>query len=45
MVIEGTAAGVRLDLSGGVGRIFELQDVNLEMLIAIEDFSRLSPYF
>ena len=45
VVIEGTAAGVRLDMSGGVGRIFELQDVNLEMLIAIDDFSRLSPYF
>lgn len=45
VVIEGVAAGLRLDMSGGIGRIFELQDVNLETLIAIDDFSSLGPYF
>lgn len=44
VVIEGAAPGIRLGLRGIVGRIFELQDLDLEMLIAIDDLSRLNPY-
>jgi len=42
--IDATAQGVRLELYGDIGRIFELQDLDLGMSISIDDFSALSPY-
>lgn len=45
VVISGVAAGLQFDMNGGIGRVFELQDVNLQTLIAVDDFSSLGSYF
>ena len=45
VVIEGSAPGARLELRGDVGRMRDLHDLDLAMLIAIDGFSSLSPYF
>ncbi len=45
VVIEGSAPGARLELKGNIGRVRDLREMDLAMLIAVDGFSSLSPYF
>jgi hypothetical protein len=45
VVIEASAPGARLELRGNVGRVQDLHEMDLEMLISVDGFSSLSPYF
>jgi len=42
--LEGIAPGVRLELAGRIGRVADLHDMDLTVLIAAEDLTSLSAY-
>ena len=45
VVIEGSAPGARLELKGNIGRVRDLHEMDLAMLMTIDSLSSLSPYF
>ena len=44
VVFEGTAPGVRLDLKGDIGRVPDLQDVDLALRTTVAGLSSMNPY-
>jgi uncharacterized protein involved in outer membrane biogenesis len=45
VVFEGSNLGARLDLRGEVGRVGDLTEMDLALLITLDGLSSLSPYF
>ncbi len=45
VVIEGSAPGARLELKGNIGRVRDLHEMDLAILMTIDGLPSLSPYF